>query len=214
MSSTELKMEAFMSLNARLKSLFENPRGILGSVAGSIMAHRRSNLERIGWTISLLDVQRDDRILEIGYGPGVAIEKLARVIDAGKIVGVDHSATMLRQASRRNAAAIRKGKLELLLGSVESLTGFNDTFDKAFAINTLHFFSDSSSVLRSLRRLLKPGGLLAITNQPRLKGASDERARQIGERLRQAFFEAGFEDIRIETREMKPVNSVCVMGRA
>jgi cyclopropane fatty-acyl-phospholipid synthase-like methyltransferase len=201
-----------MPMNTKIKSLFENPRGILGRLAGLIMAHRRSNIERIDWTIYLLNVQPKDRILEIGYGPGVAIEKLARLVDAGRIVGIDHSATMLRQARKRNAKAISEGKVELLLGSVEDLPTSDAKYDKAFAINTLFFLADYSAVLRKLHGILKPGGLLAITNQPRLKGASDERAREIGERMRQAFAEAGFKDIRIEYREMKPVNSVCVMG--
>jgi hypothetical protein len=39
-------------------------------MAGSVMAHRSSNRRRNACAVSLLDVQRHDRVLEIGFGPG------------------------------------------------------------------------------------------------------------------------------------------------
>src|SRR3984957_11193207 len=82
-----------------------HPRGAAGRVTAWEMAHRPSNRQRIRWVVSLLDVRPADRVLEIGFGPGVAIAELARA-GAGHVYGVDHSAVMLRQASKRNAAAI------------------------------------------------------------------------------------------------------------
>jgi ubiquinone/menaquinone biosynthesis C-methylase UbiE len=58
--------------------------------------------------VSLLALPPAGRILEIGCGPGVAIAALIRA-GAGHVDGVDHSAVMLRQAARRNAAAIWAG---------------------------------------------------------------------------------------------------------
>jgi ubiquinone/menaquinone biosynthesis C-methylase UbiE len=71
------------------------------------MAHRGSNRQRNLWVVSLLDVQPTDRVLEIGFGPGLAIAELARRATRGHIYGIDHSEVMVRQASKRNAAAIR-----------------------------------------------------------------------------------------------------------
>ena len=81
------------------------PRGAAGSVNGWMFAHRPSNRQRNCWAVSLLDVQPTSQVLEIGFGPGVAVAELVRA-GAGHIYGIDHSAVMLRQASRRNAAAI------------------------------------------------------------------------------------------------------------
>jgi ubiquinone/menaquinone biosynthesis C-methylase UbiE len=66
-----------------------------------MFAHRPSNRQRNRWVVSLLGVQPTDQVLEIGFGPGVAVAALARA-GAGHVYGIDHSAVMLRQASRRN----------------------------------------------------------------------------------------------------------------
>jgi ubiquinone/menaquinone biosynthesis C-methylase UbiE len=64
--------------------------------------------------VSLLDVQPTDRVLEVGFGPGIAISELSqRVGPSGHVFGVDRSAVMLEHATRRNAAAIRSGFVTL-----------------------------------------------------------------------------------------------------
>jgi SAM-dependent methyltransferase len=86
---------------------FGHPRGIAGQAAGWVMAHRRSNRQRNTWVVSLLDVQPTDRVLEVGFGPGLAISELARRVTEGCVYGIDHSDLMLHQATKRNATAIR-----------------------------------------------------------------------------------------------------------
>src|ERR1700678_3305532 len=78
-------------------------RGAAGRVTAWEMAHRPSNRQRNRWVVSLLDIQPTDRVLELGFGPGVAIAALARA-GAAHVYGVDHSGVMARQASKRNAA--------------------------------------------------------------------------------------------------------------
>src|SRR5215475_10842159 len=82
-----------------------HPRGAAGRVAAWEMAHRPSNRQRSDWVVSLLGVRPADKILEIGFGPGLAIAELARA-GAGHVYGIDHSGVMLRRAARRNATAI------------------------------------------------------------------------------------------------------------
>ena len=90
-------------------SQFRRPRGVLGRVAGTIMAKRISNRQRNIWTVSLLDVEPHHRVLEVGFGPGVNIAFLAEKARQGLVIGIDHSPVMLEQASQRNAAAIEAG---------------------------------------------------------------------------------------------------------
>ena len=97
-----------------------HPRGGAGRVTAWEMAHRPSNRQRGRWAVALLEVRPADRVLEIGCGPGVAIAELARA-GAGHVYGVDHSAVMLRQASKRNAAAIKAGRVTLVNASVDHL---------------------------------------------------------------------------------------------
>jgi hypothetical protein len=54
---------------------FRRPTGLLGRLAGWIMANRPSNIERNRWTVDLLNVQPSDHVLEIGFGPGLRCER-------------------------------------------------------------------------------------------------------------------------------------------
>jgi SAM-dependent methyltransferase len=191
---------------------FHEPRGAGGRLAGWVMGHRGSNRERNEWAVGLLDVQPDDRVLEIGFGPGVAIHEIARRATNGFVVGVDHSEVMVRQATRRNAAAVRDGRVDLRLGTAEHLPAFDAPFDKILAVNSLMFWDDPVVRLKELRGLLKPGGRIAIAYQPRGPGASDETATEAAKELTGHFATAGFTDVRVDTLALKPTAVVCVLG--
>src|ERR1700760_717490 len=97
-----------------------HPRGTAGRVTAWELAHRPSNRRGRAWVVSLLAVRPADRVLEIGFGPGLAVAALVRA-GAGHVYGIDHSGVMLRQASRRNAAAIRAGRVTLTEAAVDQL---------------------------------------------------------------------------------------------
>jgi ubiquinone/menaquinone biosynthesis C-methylase UbiE len=191
---------------------FHRPRGFGGRAAGWVMAKRGSNRKRNKWSVGLLDVQPDDRVLEIGFGPGIAVREMARHATRGLVVGVDHSEVMVRQARKRNAAAVRGGRVDLRLASAEHLPGFDAPFDKILAVNSLMFWDDPVERLEELRRLLRPGGRLAIAFQPRGPGSTDETAAQAGEDIAKQFGAAGFTDVHVETLDLQPTNAVCVLG--
>ena len=191
---------------------FHRPHGLGGRAAGWVMAHRGSNRERNLWAAELLDVQPEDRVLELGFGPGIAIEAMARRATRGVVVGVDHSEVMVRQATRRNRAAVRAGRVDLRLGNAEDLPAFDAPFDKILAVNSLMFWDDPVARLKELRALLRPGGRIAIVYQPRGPGSTDETAARAGEQIAEHFATAGFTDVRIETLALKPTAVVCVLG--
>jgi len=130
------------------------------------------------------------------------------------VVGIDHSELMLRQARRRNVEAIRAGRVELLLGSADALPRFEGRFDKVLAVNVYMFWKDPVSVLSGLRRVMKPGGGIAITLQPRRRGATAGDTRAAGERMAASLRAAGFGEVRTEILEMAPVAAACVLGRS
>jgi protein-L-isoaspartate O-methyltransferase len=99
-----------MSLVTFVYSQFGRPRGVLGYVTDYMMARRPSKIERNDWALSLLASKPADRILEIGFGPGIASGKAAA--KAPEVVGLDRAALMVRQATRRNKALIENGKLK------------------------------------------------------------------------------------------------------
>jgi SAM-dependent methyltransferase len=195
-----------------LRAQFGRPSGVWGEIVGRIMARTPSNLDRIRWTLSLLDVKPTDRVLEIGFGPGIAIDLLSRDLAGGLVVGIDHSEVMVRQASRRNAAAIRDGRVVLKVGSASNPPAVAEPFDTIFTINSIHFWTDPVQCLAALRASLKPGGLIAVTIQPRSRNATDRTTQTVGEEIVGNLRRAGFSDCRLEIRQAKPVAVACALG--
>jgi ubiquinone/menaquinone biosynthesis C-methylase UbiE len=140
--------------------MFGQPRGFLGRLGGHIMA--RMNAECGAWVIDLLEVQARDNVLEIGFGPGVAIEQLSKRASEGHVAGVDQSKEMVAQARARNAIAIQEGLVDLWHCSVEQLPFPEDSFNKAMAVNSMQVWSDALSGLRQIRRVMKPGARIAL----------------------------------------------------
>ena len=62
-----------------LDATFGHPRGPLGRLGGVIMA--RLTGQRNGWTVSLFAIGQEDRILEVGCGPGALIQALEQQRD-------------------------------------------------------------------------------------------------------------------------------------
>src|SRR5258708_35027088 len=181
-----------------------HPRGAAGRVTAWEMAHGPSNRQRSAWVVSLLGVQPASRVLEIGFGPGLAIAELVRA-GAGHVTGIDHSGVMLRQASRRNAAAIRAGRVTLMRASVDQIPpALDGPFDAILAVNSLGFWPAPAERLPELRRRLAPGGRVAIASPPRCPGATAGTSRSAARDIEDLLRGAGLTQMRTETPPLSP----------
>ncbi|WP_244313052.1 class I SAM-dependent methyltransferase [Microbispora hainanensis] len=180
------------------------PRGFVGWANGRLFALRPSNRKRNVWAVALLDVRPTDRVLEIGFGPGIAIAAFAARAVRGHVFGVDHSRAMVRQAARRNAAAIRAGRVHLVQASVERLPSFGDPLDAILAVNSVGFWPGPVERLGELRRLLRPGGRIALVSQPRCPGATRDTTARAAQELQDLLTRAGFTRPRVETLDLDP----------
>jgi SAM-dependent methyltransferase len=143
-----------------------HPSGFPGSVIGYAMAIANRRPNRIA--IDALRVTPGDVVLELGFGSGRAIKQLALLIGAGHILGIDQSAAMLAQASRHNRRAIKNGRVQLRHGHFEALPWPTESVDKILAVNIVYFFRKDAVEIREARRVLRPGGMMAIyaTDKP------------------------------------------------
>lgn len=145
-----------------LMRAFGRPQGMLGRLGGVIMA--RANADCGGWVTDLLEVTPNDRVLEVGFGPGVVIQRLAK--RAGRVAGIDQSREMVEQARARNATAVEDCRVELRHGSVENLPFDDNSFDKALAINSMQLWPQAVAGLEEVRRVMKAGGSIALGFTP------------------------------------------------
>jgi SAM-dependent methyltransferase len=140
---------------------YRRPTGLVGRWIGRKMAEQ--HLPENRWTVDLLDVQPDDHILEVGFGPGIALEMVLQ--HGARVSGVDFSPTMVDAARRRNRHAA--GRIDLRHGDAEKLPFDDSTFDKAFSIHCIYFWKTPLQPLREIHRVLKPGGILILTVLPK-----------------------------------------------
>jgi ubiquinone/menaquinone biosynthesis C-methylase UbiE len=183
-----MEIDQAMSLGkSLLLRAFGRPQGVLGRLGGIIMARMNRNIAVRA--IELLHVQAHDRVLEIGFGPGVGVELLASLVLSGRVDGVDYSEEMVRQATFRNAAAIDANRVGLRQGSVEDLLFENGTFDKVLAINSMQVWPNAVTGLREIQRVMKRGGRVALAFTP--------YSGQPKEGLIEVLTEAGFSDVHV-----------------
>jgi SAM-dependent methyltransferase len=175
------------------------------------MGHRSSNVKRNRWVVSLLDVRPTDRILEVGFGPGIAIAALSSLTPDGVVFGVDHSDVMVRLARRRNAAAVRAGRVDLRLAGADALPDFGAPLDKIVAVNSMGFWPDPVTRLVELRGLLREGGTIAVASQPRCPGATTDTSAKAGQEIGEKLHAAGFSPTRTAWLELNPPVA-CVMA--
>lgn len=197
-----------MSLHSYIVSQFKQPRGLIGKLAGNIMARRPSNIERNRWIVDLLNLEETHHVLEIGCGPGLALKLCADQISAGHILGIDHSEIMVRQAHAR----LSRKKVELRQGNLDLLPEYPSAFDRIFSINVVQFFPDIEEAFGHIYNSLKPEGMVVTAYQPRKMNMNENDASSKIKEIENAMKNAGFSEIKRLELPLKPIPVIAVQG--
>ena len=112
------------------------PDGLFGRMVMSIVFDR-GNAFLNDFVNELISVQNDDRIIEIGFGTGNLIYRMAQQIDKGLIEGVDFSKVMVSIARKRNKKNITNGKVKILEGNFDDMPYKKESFTKVCSIDTI-----------------------------------------------------------------------------
>ena len=122
--------------------------------------------ERLRWTVDLLDVAPDDRVLEIGCGPGVAAALVCERLTTGKLVAIDRSEKAIAAAVKRNQKHIDAGKADFHVMALEDSTLDGQRFDKIFAVNVNVFWTHPGQGLEVIRGLMEEEGIFYLIYHP------------------------------------------------
>ncbi|MFD0024736.1 methyltransferase domain-containing protein [Streptomyces sp. NPDC058382] len=100
------------------------------------------------------------RVLDVGCGPGTITADLAALVAPGRVSAVDTTREILDQAA---AVAAERGldNLEFATADVHALDFPDDTFDVVHAHQVLQHVGDPVQALREMRRVCRPGGVVA-----------------------------------------------------
>jgi ubiquinone/menaquinone biosynthesis C-methylase UbiE len=172
------------------------------------------------WALSHLPLATDSVVLDVGCGGGRTIQQLALLAPAGKISGIDYSATSVAVARRTNAQTIGAGRVDIRVGSVSNLPYADESFDAVTAVETHYYWPNLVTDLGEIRRVLRPGGRIAVVAESyrgkRFGAAEVLVMRLLGSKLltieehRAAFAAAGFSDVAVF--EEKKKGWLCVVG--
>ena len=112
--------------------------------------------------VSRINPRPDATVLELGPGPGYFSPGLAKAVPRGRLVLVDVQQEMLDLAKERLTRAGLKN-VEFRQGDATAIPAQDKAFDLALVVSMLGEVPDRQACLAELRRVLKPGGLLSVT---------------------------------------------------
>ncbi len=109
----------------------------------------------------LAHIAAGQRILDVGCGPGTITLDLAERVGSGQVVGIDNAADVIATAES-NRVERGLGNVAFAVGDVYALDFDDDSFGIVHAHQVLQHLSDPVAALREMRRVCRPGGLVAI----------------------------------------------------
>jgi ubiquinone/menaquinone biosynthesis C-methylase UbiE len=131
-------------------------------------AHRLEDPERLQWlppaaVLAAVQLKQGMRVADIGAGTGYFALPMAREIgDSGKVLAVDFQTEMLEHLRQKLNGSASPKNIELVHGEATATTLPDKSVDLVFLANVWHELDDHAAALAEARRILRPGGHIAI----------------------------------------------------
>lgn len=113
--------------------------------------------------LELAGVRRDDRLLDVASGQGTSALLAARELGC-RVVGLEYGEAAVEEAGRTARELGLDGRVEFRRGDAEALPFDDDSFDAVLCECSLCTFPDKGRAASEVRRVLRPGGRLALSD--------------------------------------------------
>lgn len=133
---------------------------MVGWFAGVIWNWRNAALNES--VLAQLELQPTDRVLDIGFGGGYLLSRMAGVVTGGSLAGIDISPGIVSAGKRRYSRAVEAGRLDLRCAAVEALPFAAGSFTKACSVNSIFYWQDAPKGINEIYRVLQGGGKAVI----------------------------------------------------
>jgi SAM-dependent methyltransferase len=121
--------------------------------------------------IRFAGVADGERILDVGCGTGSLTFALPKAAAIGEIAAFDFSPVFVEEAQRRNTDP----RITIRQGDATAVPFEDGRFDRALSLLVLHFVPDADKAVAEMRRVVRPGGVVAAAVWDHLGGMSGMR---------------------------------------
>ncbi|MBE6510430.1 MAG: class I SAM-dependent methyltransferase [Methanobrevibacter millerae] len=108
-----------------------------------------------------VNVGKNDRILDIGCGGGVNIEKFLKLTE-NNVDGLDYSEISVAESIKRNKKAVDEKRCEVIPADVSNMPIEDETYDLVSAFETIYFWPDIKNTFKEVSRIIKENGQFMI----------------------------------------------------
>ena len=165
--------------------------------------------ERLRWAVERLAPAPDDRVLEIGCGPGVAAVLVCERLTTGKLTAIDRSEKAITAAVARNQAHIQAGKADFRVMALEDAALAGQRFDNIFAVNVNIFWTHPGQGLAIVRELMETEGRFYAFYHP--PAGTDTAA--LAEKVSTALSANGFAVMDTIHANLETTAALCITAR-
>lgn len=155
-----------------------------------------------------VNVNDDDKILDIGCGGGVNIEKFLE-LTSGNVDGLDYSEVSVAESIKRNRKAVADERCRVIQANVCEMPIDEDEYDLVSAFETIYFWPDIENTFKEVLRIIKPNGQFMIAQGTDGNHPDDEKwlntlegmTVYTAEELENHLLDAGFTSVDIFKKE-------------